>query len=76
MILASTLPLVIWLFLDLYRRPDAWKAGFKNRFLGGFVEYVPDPAWLDPSRRKSPEEMEAEIRAMKKAQAIEQQQAS
>ena len=75
-ILLSTSPLVLWLLLDLYRRPKAWKEGFRKRLFSGYIEYLPDPSWLDPSRRKSPDELEAEIHGMKKGQAILQQRAS
>ena len=45
--------------------PKDWLQGFKRTFASGIADYLPDPTWVDPSRRKSPHEMEQEIRAKK-----------
>ncbi|XP_066936637.1 sodium-dependent neutral amino acid transporter B(0)AT3-like isoform X1 [Clytia hemisphaerica] len=59
----SFLPILIYLFLDLYRRPGAWKAGIKKRFFTSWHEYLPDPAMFDASRRKTTYQMEEMVLA-------------
>lgn len=54
------LPIIIFMVKDLIQNPSAWKEGFKNR-LTNLHDYHPDPSRVDPSRRKSPEEMEMVI---------------
>jgi len=59
-ITCTMLPIVVFLVWDLVKNPTAWLEGFKNKF-GNVIEYHPDPIMMDPSRRKSPEEMEIDI---------------
>ena len=56
-IAAAFLPTLIYLCMDLYKRPKVWKDGFKKRFTTTWIEYLPDPAWRDKSRLKSEAEM-------------------
>lgn len=57
----SFVPIIIFLGLDLFRRPRVWLRGFKKRFLTSWVEYLPDPSMVDKSRRKTNAQMEALI---------------
>nr|QBP15011.1 solute carrier family 6 [Cyanea capillata] len=66
-ILVSTLPLLIWLVINW---PKNWMEGFRKTFASGWANYHPDPSWVDPSRRKSPMQMEEEIQAKKRNQAL------
>ena len=49
----------------IYNWPKDWLQGFKRTFASGVTDYLPDPTWADPSRRKTPVQMEQEIRAKK-----------
>ena len=59
LVLASVFPLPIYLVKNW---PKDWRQGFRNTFLSGIANYVPDPSWYDKSRRIPPEEMEKIIR--------------
>jgi len=61
-ILISVLPSVLSV---IFRWPKDWLQGFKRTFASGIADYLPDPTWVDPSRRKSPGQMEEEIRAQR-----------
>ena len=61
-ILVSILPTLLFLVI---KWPKNWLQGFKRTFASGIANYLPDPTWVDPSRRKSPEQMEQEILAKK-----------
>lgn len=58
-ILVSTVPTV---FFIVYNWPKNWVQGFRKTFASGIANYHPDPSWIDPSRRKTPSEMEEEIK--------------
>ena len=62
-ILVSIVPTIAFIFINW---PKNWLQGFKHTFASGWANYLPDPAWLDKSRRKSPEQMEQEIQAKRK----------
>lgn len=59
-ITASMFPIIVWLVKDFVYNYPAWIEGFKRKF-GSLNELHPDPSMNDPSRRKSPEEIELEI---------------
>lgn len=60
-ILSAVSPTFIYLLKDLVQNPTKWKEGFRKKFCT-LAEYHPDPSIVDPSRRKSPEEIEIDIR--------------
>eukprot|EP00795_Rhopilema_esculentum_P000985 gene985-10758_t len=65
-ILASILPTLIFIVI---KWPKNSLQAFKRTFASGIANYLPDPSWKDPSRRKSPAQMELEILAKKKGLA-------
>ena len=50
-------PIVVFLVKDFVLNRDKWIDGFKRKLLNPH-EYLPDPSLKDPSRRKTPEEIE------------------
>ena len=56
----AMIPTIIWLVIDFAKSPSKWIQGFRSTFSNPH-EYHPDPSYLDPSRRKSPEEVEIAI---------------
>jgi len=56
----TMVPIIIYMVIDLVRNPSKWKEGFKNK-LTNVVDLHPDPVRMDPSRRRTPEEMEMVI---------------
>eukprot|EP00794_Sanderia_malayensis_P007056 gene7056-7848_t len=71
-ILASILPT---LFFIVYYWPKNWLQGFRKRFASGYVNYLPDPSHVDRSRRKSPQQVENEIKAKKQQLYAESEKA-
>lgn len=51
------LPIIYFMFLDLWQRPRSWAKGFKKRLFTSWIEYLPDPSMVDRTRRKTEEEM-------------------
>ncbi|XP_057312822.1 sodium-dependent neutral amino acid transporter B(0)AT1-like [Hydractinia symbiolongicarpus] len=60
-ILSAVSPIFIYLIKDLVQNPTKWREGFRKKFCT-LAEYHPDPSIVDRSRRKSPEEIEIDIR--------------
>ena len=53
-------PIIVFLVKDFVLNRDKWIDGFKRKLLNPH-EYLPDPSLKDPSRRKTPEEMEQDV---------------
>eukprot|EP00794_Sanderia_malayensis_P007057 gene7057-7849_t len=58
-VLSCILPIFLWMFAWMFRhRNGTWRTRIYDKLTGGLVEYHPDPARVDPSRRKSMVQME------------------
>lgn len=56
----TMVPIIVYFVKDFIKNPQQWKNGLKKK-LTSLVDYHPDPYRIDPSRRKSPEEVEIDI---------------
>jgi len=69
--IVSMVPIIIWLVKDLVKNPSKWGAAFRKKFTDP-IEYHPDPARADPSRRKTINEVQMDIlKEFEKAAATE-----
>ena len=59
-ILISMVPIIVVLVLHAVRNPDKWIRGFKKTFSNPH-NFLPDPCMLDPSRKRTSQEVEAAI---------------
>ena len=60
-IVSSFLPIIVYLALDFIKRPREYARGFKKRFCTTWIEYLPDPSWMDDSRKLNTKAMEAKV---------------
>ena len=54
------IPIAVWLIKDFLRNPRKWLTRVSNKLCNKY-EYHPDPSRVDPSRRRSPKDIETEI---------------